>query len=145
MSFKHFEFSLHKIFIFKSPNIKCNEIFPVKRKYDSKNETICISCIINCMYGGIDKFIKLPNVLNKINFLNKINTPFTTFQIEEINFDSFETINFGSNTTVSFKNNEGGFVLVGDVDILSKICNGVFFTFLDNKSKAHGICMIGKK
>jgi len=50
-----------------------------------------------------------------------------------------------SNTTISSKNNEGGFILVGDVDILSKICSGVFFTFQDNKLNTHGICMVGKK
>ena len=44
------------------------------------------------------------------------------------------------NTAISFKNNEGGFILVGDVDILSKICNGVFF-----KTENQGVCMIGKK
>ena len=50
-----------------------------------------------------------------------------------------------SNTTISSKNNEGGFILVGDVDILSKICSGVFFTFQDNKLNTHGICMVGIK
>ena len=34
-----------------------------------------------------------------------------------------------------------GFVLIGDENILSKICNGIFFKFLE----AQGICMIGKK
>ena len=38
------------------------------------------------------------------------------------------------------KNNQGGFVLIGEEDILSKICNGVFF-----KIEGQGICMIGKK
>ena len=38
------------------------------------------------------------------------------------------------------KNNEDGFVLIGDEDILSKICNGVFF-----KTENLGICMMGTK
>ena len=38
------------------------------------------------------------------------------------------------------KNNQGGFVLIGEEDILSKICNGVFF-----KIEGQGICMIGRK
>ena len=38
------------------------------------------------------------------------------------------------------ENNEDGFVLIGEADILSKICNGVFF-----KTEDQGICMIGKK
>ena len=41
---------------------------------------------------------------------------------------------------VSIKNPEGGFVLVGNIDILEKICTGVFF-----KIKTQGICMIGIK
>ena len=36
------------------------------------------------------------------------------------------------------KNNLDGFVLIGDKDILSKICSGVFF-----KAKNQGVCMIG--
>jgi len=43
------------------------------------------------------------------------------------------------------KNTIGGFVLIGDVDILSKICSGIFFSVLDNKGDAQGICMVGKK
>ena len=31
------------------------------------------------------------------------------------------------------------------VDILSKICSGVYFTFFDQKSESHGICMVGIK
>ena len=42
------------------------------------------------------------------------------------------------NTTT--KNNEDGFILIGDEDILLKICNGVVF-----KTENLGICMIGKK
>ena len=38
------------------------------------------------------------------------------------------------------KNNQDGFVLIGEEDILSKICNGVFF-----KIEGQGICMIGRK
>ena len=38
------------------------------------------------------------------------------------------------------KNNEDGFVLIGDEKILSKICNAVFLKIEDL-----GICMIGKK
>ena len=38
------------------------------------------------------------------------------------------------------KNNQDGFVLIAEEDILSKICNGVFF-----KIEGQGICMIGKK
>ena len=37
-------------------------------------------------------------------------------------------------------NTEDGFVLIGDNDILSKICNGVFF-----KTENLGVCMIGRK
>ena len=40
-----------------------------------------------------------------------------------------------------YKNSE----LIGDKDILSKICSGIFFTVLDNKKMSHGICMFGKK
>ena len=40
----------------------------------------------------------------------------------------------------SIKNNEDGFVLIGESDILSEICKGVFFK-IENK----GICMIGNK
>ena len=41
---------------------------------------------------------------------------------------------------ISPKNNQDGFVLIGEEDILSKICNGVFF-----KIEGQGICMIGRK
>ena len=47
--------------------------------------------------------------------------------------------------TTALKDTEGGFVLIGDKDILSKICSGIFFTVLDNKKVNHGICMLGKK
>ena len=40
----------------------------------------------------------------------------------------------------SIKNNDDGFVLIGESDILSKICKGVFF-----KIENQGICMIGNK
>jgi len=42
--------------------------------------------------------------------------------------------------TISLQNIQGGFVLIGNVDILSKICSGVFF-----KIEKQGICMIGKR
>ena len=42
--------------------------------------------------------------------------------------------------TISFKDIEGGFVLIGDADILAKVCSGVFF-----KIELQGICMMGKK
>ena len=45
----------------------------------------------------------------------------------------------------SFKNNDDGFVLIGDADILEKICSGVFFSVSDNKDEVQGICMVGKK
>ena len=35
---------------------------------------------------------------------------------------------------------EGGFVIIGDSNILNKICSGIFFE-LENQ----GICMVGKK
>jgi len=42
------------------------------------------------------------------------------------------------------KDAEGGFVLIGDVDILEKICTGIFFPVLDNKkTEIHGVCMLG--
>ncbi len=47
----------------------------------------------------------------------------------------FETGNISSP-----KNNEDGFVLIGEADILVKICNGIFF-----KVEDQGVCMIGKK
>ena len=43
------------------------------------------------------------------------------------------------------KDTKGGFVLIGDVDILVNICSGIFFSVLDNKAETHGICMIGAK
>ena len=42
--------------------------------------------------------------------------------------------------TISLKNIEGGFVIIGDNETLSKICRGIFFE-VENE----GICMIGKK
>lgn len=45
----------------------------------------------------------------------------------------------------SLKDVEGGFVLIGDVDILAKICNGIFFSVSDNKAEVHGVCMLGAK
>ena len=47
---------------------------------------------------------------------------------------------FETKEVTSLKNNEDGFVLIGELDILSNICNGVFFKIEDQ-----GICMIGKK
>jgi len=41
--------------------------------------------------------------------------------------------------TIPLKNIEGGFVLIGNVDILYKICSGTFF-----EVHSLGICMIGK-
>jgi hypothetical protein len=41
---------------------------------------------------------------------------------------------------ISFKDIESGFVLIGDADILVKVCSGVFF-----KIEPQGICMMGKK
>ena len=42
--------------------------------------------------------------------------------------------------TIPFKDIEGGFVLIGNADILLKICSGIFF-----KAETQGICMIGRK
>ena len=42
--------------------------------------------------------------------------------------------------TIPLKDIEGGFVLIGDADILLKICSGIFF-----EVEPQGICMIGKK
>ena len=39
----------------------------------------------------------------------------------------------------------GGFILIGDEDILEKICNGIFFPILDYKIETRGICMVGTK
>ena len=47
---------------------------------------------------------------------------------------------FENNKDALPKNDEDGFVLIGDGDILLKICNGVFFKFQEQ-----GICMIGKR
>jgi len=47
---------------------------------------------------------------------------------------------FESKQNLSIKNKEDGFVLIGDADILSNICKGVFF-----KVEKQGICMIGIK
>ena len=47
---------------------------------------------------------------------------------------------FETGKTTSPENNEDGFVLISKEDILSKICNGIFF-----KTEGQGICMIGKK
>ena len=43
-------------------------------------------------------------------------------------------------SNVSLENIDGGFVLIGNSNILIKICNGVFFE-IENQ----GICMIGDK
>ena len=43
------------------------------------------------------------------------------------------------------KDPEAGFVLIGDKDIMSNICSGVYFTVLGIKKEELGICMIGKK
>tara|TARA_Y100000590_G_scaffold437896_1_gene560085 strand:+ start:2059 stop:3459 length:1401 start_codon:yes stop_codon:yes gene_type:complete len=48
------------------------------------------------------------------------------------------------NKTSPLNDVEGGFVLIGDADILEKICAGVFFTVLGNKkTETPGVCMIG--
>ena len=47
---------------------------------------------------------------------------------------------FESKNNTSPKNIDDGFVLIGDSDILFKICNGIFF-----KINNQGVCMIGKK
>ncbi len=48
---------------------------------------------------------------------------------------------FDNKKSTVFKNTTDGFVLIGDIDILSKICTaGVFF-----KTQTQGICMIGKR
>ena len=41
------------------------------------------------------------------------------------------------------KDTKGGFILIGDEDILEKICNGIFFPILDYKIETRGICMVG--
>ena len=40
----------------------------------------------------------------------------------------------------SLKNNEDGFILIGDSGTLSEICNGIFV-----EMKTQAVCMIGKK
>ena len=47
---------------------------------------------------------------------------------------------FESKNIILPENNENGFILIGDSDILSKICNGIFV-----KVKNEGVCMLGKK
>ena len=42
--------------------------------------------------------------------------------------------------TIPLKDIEGGFVLIGNADILLKICSGIFF-----EVETQGICMMGKK
>tara|TARA_B100000029_G_scaffold366183_1_gene359551 strand:- start:195 stop:701 length:507 start_codon:yes stop_codon:yes gene_type:complete len=45
-----------------------------------------------------------------------------------------------SKKTISLKNIEGGFLIIGDNETLSKICKGIFF-----EVEGESICMIGKK
>ena len=45
-----------------------------------------------------------------------------------------------NNESVLFEDKDAGFVLIGDADILSKICTGVFFDV-----ELQGVCMVGKK
>tara|TARA_Y100000590_G_scaffold250463_1_gene281324 strand:+ start:2165 stop:3565 length:1401 start_codon:yes stop_codon:yes gene_type:complete len=52
---------------------------------------------------------------------------------------------FENKKNPAIKNKDGGFVLIGDKEILQKICNGIFFTVLDHNLKSLGVCMIGKK
>ena len=47
---------------------------------------------------------------------------------------------FENKKSTLLKNNADGFVLIGEEDILSNICNGVFF-----RIEGQGICMIGNK
>ena len=47
---------------------------------------------------------------------------------------------FNNQKITKLKNKDDGIVIIGDVDILSKICNGLFF-----KVEKEGICMIGIK
>ena len=42
--------------------------------------------------------------------------------------------------TISLENIKGGFILIGDGNILSKICNGIYL-----EVEKQGICMIGKR
>ena len=50
-----------------------------------------------------------------------------------------------SKKTTSHKNIEGGVLLVGDEDILSKICNEIYYHLRISSTEARGVCMIGKK
>ncbi len=45
-----------------------------------------------------------------------------------------------SNQIAQPKNINDGFILIGDVNILSQICRGLFF-----EAKKQGVCMVGKK
>ena len=45
---------------------------------------------------------------------------------------------FKAKKITTLKSKEDGIVIIGDVDILSKICNGVFF-----KVENQGVCLIG--
>ena len=46
-----------------------------------------------------------------------------------------------NNKTIPIKKDtDGGFILIGEADILSKVCSGIFF-----KLENQGVCMIGKK
>ena len=47
---------------------------------------------------------------------------------------------FEANKNILLEDIEGGFVLIGNTNILSNICNGIFF-----KVETQGVCMIGKK
>ena len=42
--------------------------------------------------------------------------------------------------TISLKNIKDGFIIIGNADILLKVCSGVFFEI-----EAQGICMVGTK
>jgi len=42
--------------------------------------------------------------------------------------------------TITSKDIDGGFVLIGNADILLKVCSGIFF-----EAETQGICMIGTK
>ena len=46
----------------------------------------------------------------------------------------------GRESDIQLENIKGGFLLIGDPNILSNICKGVFF-----KVERQGICMIGNK
>ena len=47
---------------------------------------------------------------------------------------------FDNKKTIKSKNTEGGFIIIGNTDILLKICSGIFFEI-----ETQGICMIGTK